>query len=371
MVVHHSYDDILALVPSLKGLLAVTISVGYRMDLLFILSGFLISYAYISPRQGLTLQAYGRMLRARLSRIYPNYLVIYILTVIGAILCKRLGIGSLGDYPFKAIPVRLAMLQCWPFFTWAMRHWTGPLWFISAIVFAYLFAFPCAWQLVRKPRSPWTLLFWAFAPPALASAASRIPSLHEFHIVLRSCGGFLSGSALFALYFNGSAVIRAAQKHLDKTVVLFVAASALLPVLPSIAERQLVSLLLLLAAPILMAGLTGGSSLTARLLSIRPLAWLASFSYAIYLTHYLDEAFLHAVLPTGRFVNSPFPMKCLVAAVYVIVILTSAMALHRLVEVPCAKALKTFSFTRWSSIFKKGEGSACPQEARVLAKRNS
>ena len=166
MVVHHSYDDILALVPSLKGLLAVTISVGYRMDLLFILSGFLISYAYISPRQGLTLQAYGRILRARLSRIYPSYLVIYILTVIGAILCKRLGIGSLGDYPFKAIPVRLAMLQCWPFFTWAMRHWTGPLWFISAIVFAYLFAFPCAWQLVRKPRSPWTLLFWAFAPPA-------------------------------------------------------------------------------------------------------------------------------------------------------------------------------------------------------------
>lgn len=46
--------------------------------------------------------------------------------------------------------------------------------------------------------------------------------------------------------------------------------------------------------------------------------------------------------------------RCLVAAVYFIVVLISAMALHRLAEMPCPEALKTFSFTRWSNIFNEG-----------------
>jgi peptidoglycan/LPS O-acetylase OafA/YrhL len=293
------------------------------------------------------------MLRARFSRIYPSYLVVTILTMLAVVVGTRLGKGMEGGYPFNAIPVRLLLMQTWPYFTWAITPWTGPLWFLSAIASAYVFAFPCAWLLIRRVRSTWAILFWVFVPLAVGSAATRIGPLHEFFIVLRACGGFISGSALFALYSNGSPVILAAQKHLDKTAALFLAASAFLPVWPSEADRQFVSLLLLLAGPVIMAGLTGGSSLTVRLLSIRPLAWLASISYSIYISHYFAECLLHVVLPTGRFANSHFLLRGLVAAVYFLVVLVSAIGLHRLVEVPCAKALKSFSFTRLSNVFIK------------------
>ena len=307
----------------------------------------MISCAYITPERRFTLQVYGHMFRARLSRLYPSYLVICAVTVMGAVLCARFGIGTNGDFPFKAIPVRLALMQTWPGLTWAMRPWTGPLWFLSAIWFAYLFMFPCAWLLIRKLRSTWAILFWVCAP-GRAVRRLAIPSLHEFHIVLRSSGGFICGSALFALYSKRGAVLLAAQKHLDKLVVLFIGATALLPLLPSSAAQQIVNLLLLLGAPVVMAGMTGGSSLTTRLLSIRPLAWLASISFAIYLTHYQAESILHVVLPMGRFTNSPLLVKALVGAVYLAVVLVSAIALNRLVELPCAKALKNFSFTRGS-----------------------
>lgn len=365
VVVAHFGDDILHLTPSLKGLVSVSASVHYRLDLLFILSGFLISYAYISPRRGFTFQAYGHMLRARFSRIYPSYLVVTILTMLAVVVGTRLGKGMEGGYPFNAIPVRLLLMQTWPYFTWAITPWTGPLWFLSAIAFAYVFAFPCAWLLIRRLRSTWAILFWVFVPLAVGFASARIPSLHQFCIVLRACGGFISGSALFALYFNGSPVILAAQKHLDKTAALFLAASVFLPMWPSSVDQQFVSLLLLLAGPVITAGLTGESSFTVRLLSTRPLAWLASISYAMYMTHYFAECLLHIVLPTGRFASSPFLLRGLVAAVYFLVVLVSAIALHRLVEVPCAKALKGFSFTRWSNVFNKGGACSGPRAGRL------
>jgi len=220
-----------------------------------------------------------------------------------------------------------------------------------------------------KLHSTRATLFWVFAPLAGWAAASRIPALHEFHFVLRASCEFISGSALFALYANAGAVIAGAQKHLDKTAALFLAVSLLLPVLPSDAARSLVSLLLLLAAPVLIAGLTGESSLTARWLSTRPLLWLASISYGLFLSHDIAERFLHIVLPSSRFASSPFMVRYLVAAAYLIVVLVSAIALHRLVELPCSKALNSFSFTRRPIISKGGVCVARPVPAETMTKR--
>ena len=69
-----SYGILDTLLPELSGFAAVTSGVQFRMDLLFMLSGFLISYVYIVNRRKLTPGAYGDFIAARLIRLYPVYL---------------------------------------------------------------------------------------------------------------------------------------------------------------------------------------------------------------------------------------------------------------------------------------------------------
>jgi peptidoglycan/LPS O-acetylase OafA/YrhL len=364
----HLCGETVQLFPSLKGLVSVSLNAGYRMDLLFILSGFVISYAYMTPQRGFSLSLYGHLLRARLIRIYPSYLVSGAVLVLAVILGTHWGLLMNYDHPVESLLVHVPMMQAWPYLDWDMNGWGGPTWFVSAIWFVYLFIFPCACLLVRKLRTSWIALCWVFTPLVLWLAASWIPSLHEFHRVLRASCGFISGSALLALYFHGNGVILTAQKHLDKMAVLFIAATCLIPVMPSDAAKLALNGLLVLMAPVLMAGLTDNASVTTRLLSARPVVWLGTISYALFLTHHTAQRFLSVALPAAHFTNSPFVIRCLVAATYLIVVLVSAIALHQLVEVPCAKAMKNFSFNRWANAFDRRARVVCPAAVKTITK---
>jgi peptidoglycan/LPS O-acetylase OafA/YrhL len=412
MVIGHLQIMLVALLPCLRGFVSVTVGVKFRMDLLFMLSGFLISYVYIADRGRLTLGAYERFLRSRLIRLYPVYAVITLILLclngfisaasslefrIGLLLifaallatcallpkralavrqvcCRllsscRIGFALLvlpagllllglviivathfrgflgGNHTWTIIPVRLAMLQAWPWVPLDTRPY-GSVWFLSALWFAYLFVFPIAWLLVLRLRSTWAMLLWVFMPVAVRLTVLQVPSLAELEMVTRSCCGFLCGSALFALYANRSKFITAAQKLLDATVLLFLALSILIPALESETARRNINCLLMLGVPFLLAGGTAGLSFTSKFVSSRIMLWLGKISYSLFMSHQIAMVLAGSVLPFDRYAHASLSIRILIVLAYLACILAVAVAIYRFIEAPWAAALKGFSLQR-------------------------
>lgn len=340
VIVLHFGGYITTLLPGLTPLVSFSSRVVFRMDLFFMLSGFILSYVFISPAQRLTLNTYGRFLRGRFFRLYPSYLAALALLAAFVVVCTRLGLPLKGDYPLNAVPFRLALLQSWPFMQWGVWTWNYPTWFLSALTFGYVFTFPFFWLLIHRLRySRWAYL-WIFGPILVWAAVWRINQLHEFHMLIRVSCEMLAGCALYVLYLDGSRFISLAQKHLDKIAVTFLVAALVLAADPPRLLRGSINSLLELGLPFLLAGMTAETSLTARLLASRPLLWLGGISYGLFLTHGVTQRFLEVFLPAERFLNQPFFVRWPVAAVYVVSVVGAAFALHKWVELPVVALFK-------------------------------
>jgi peptidoglycan/LPS O-acetylase OafA/YrhL len=344
MVVGHMSRILAVLLPFLQGFVCVTDSVRFRMDLLFMVSGFLTAHVYIANRGKLTLKGYGDFLRSRLIRLYPGYAAVLLLAVLMIGVAKGMEIKLTLNYSWADIPVNLAMLQAWPYLAAQVTPYNGGLWFVSALWFACLFAFPCAWILVHRLRKSWPTFLWVFLPAAVVFLFRQVASLGPFSSVTRAFCGFLCGSALFVLYANRSGFIVAAQKHLDR-IVLVVLLLSLAFALPASSQAMgnAISFLLLVFVPLLVAGATAESSLTARLLTTKPLLWLGQVSYSLFLTQDLSIKILDHVLPADRFLNSSLPLRIALVVGWVLSILAFAVGFYYLIEAPCAAVLKRFA----------------------------
>ena len=336
VVAFHLTDGVLCvLLPPLATVFRFLASISFRMDLFFILGGFILSYVYMARDEVMTAQVYKRFLWSRFIRIYPGHLAILLLLVFGVTAGRLFNLPITGPYPLEAIPWQLTLTQCWPFLSWAQFTWNYPAWFLSALWFGYLLAFPCAWKLAPKLRGTAFPYFFIFVPLLAWLAALYSPSLLEFRTLIRVSCELLSGSALFVLYLDHSRFVAAAQKHLDQIVLGFFILFFLRPVAPVVANA-----LLILALPLLLAGTTDESSFTAKILATRPLMWLGTMSYSIFVSHALVERVLKIVLPAQRFAEAPLYLRALVLAVYAIAILGFALGLEKLFVLPCAKFMK-------------------------------
>jgi len=135
--------------------LETVISMGaLGVNLFFVLSGFILTYAHLKDFSDTTLPTasyYGRFVLKRLARIYPAYLI-------GLISCIAVS-GYLQDYP-SPFPVILAldltMLQSYvP--SLSMRWYGGGAWSVSTEFFFYLlfpFLLPLLLRLPSKGLLP-------------------------------------------------------------------------------------------------------------------------------------------------------------------------------------------------------------------------
>lgn len=111
-------------------------SKGYlAVDFFFLLSGFVI---YLSAHR--TMLRDGRaaipsFLARRFARIYPLYGFMLALTVLFAMALALTG-GSTEGYPWRELPLHIAMMQNWGFTQ--NLAWNHPAWSISAEAAAYL-----------------------------------------------------------------------------------------------------------------------------------------------------------------------------------------------------------------------------------------
>lgn len=361
IVVFHFPQGFNALAPELRPWVLLSNRIAFRVDLLFLLSGFLLAYVYIQRYGQLNFKVYREFLWSRLIRFYPAYLASLLILIFAVGFGRLLGFPVQDFYPLRVLPFRLMLLQAWPFFSWTMWNWNYPTWFLSALWFAYLFAFPCVWKLFPKIRASRFALLWIFAPILTYMLLGGFAVLKEFRPVLRGSCEMMSGAALCALYVERKPFVAAMQRHLDKITLLFLVSCVLLVSVPS--STRVINWLLLLACPVFLAGLTAERSLTARLFTTRPFLWMGKISYSLYLTHAVVLKPLKVLLSPERFAGSPLSLRYALLAFFAFVILSSAVAMYKFVEVPCAEALKRHPARR--PLNSLGKIAPVPQRATV------
>jgi peptidoglycan/LPS O-acetylase OafA/YrhL len=84
-IILHFSASIILLMPVTKKFVLLSNRIVFRMDLFFMLSGFITAYIYISLSERLNFRAYKEFLQARLIRLYPSYLATFLMLIAGVV----------------------------------------------------------------------------------------------------------------------------------------------------------------------------------------------------------------------------------------------------------------------------------------------
>ena len=252
----------------------------------FILSGFVLSHAY-ADRLPAGREGRGRFWMARFARLYPVYLLAFVLFAPVAFekYVRLHASGGTGTAVWGGA-LSLLALQAWTPFSQA---WNGPGWSLSVEAFFYaIFPFAGRWFLTAREARVWPALLFAWC------AMVAIPLAHEHGALSTSLWStwiendplfwtpaFFSGIVLYRLY---PSFARCAPGVATGTAL--VAATPLL-LLCGVANAPMQELLISGGAMPLLALLVLAfahpSALPGRLLGTAILFELGSVSYAIYI----------------------------------------------------------------------------------------
>jgi peptidoglycan/LPS O-acetylase OafA/YrhL len=274
------------------------------VDLFFVLSGFVITLAYVDRLRGL--QEFAQFIAYRLARVYPLHVFVLALYVAGQLIL--LALDAWVDVPFKgpaftgrqdpsAILPNLLLIHS--FGVTEMLSWNFPSWSISAEFFAYIL-FAGAATMFRG------FLFAALMIAALISffvlvdQRGGIDADSSFGMV-RAVYGFAFG-AMFALCYKnrrtwyerltpGKFVGSVAEVAAIATTLLFIGNVSVGPI----------SLFAPFVFGLLIIVFSYESGVVSHVLLAKPFHRLGEISYSIYMLH----AFvLGRMLDAGRAVES-------------------------------------------------------------------
>jgi peptidoglycan/LPS O-acetylase OafA/YrhL len=255
---------------------------GYLgVDFFFVLSGFIITYVYLSglanPNGALALI----FLWHRFIRLYPVHLtilaglvgIVYVASVVGIVL------NNPQDWQWKDLIWHLTLLQAWG--VTAGTGWNAPSWSISAEWFAYLLFPLLAPALIRVHERSTALLIAvaALVTMALVFAIAdwTLNTWVGAPVLTRVFGEFLCGAALCRAVALGKELPRSSGDILGTSAFLIFLLGASVG-LPDIALVALLALTIFGAAT--------SSGYLAQLLGSGPLVWLGEISYSIYMMHF-------------------------------------------------------------------------------------
>jgi peptidoglycan/LPS O-acetylase OafA/YrhL len=305
VVIYHFCEPLVATWPKPFTNLA---SSGYvAVSLFFLLSGFVLSYSYLG-REGKLRGTRRGFWVARLARIYPAYLVAFLLAAPTNLLWT-LKVNAAKAAAVKLVvggSMVLAMLQAWT--PWTAWYWNFPGWSISVEAFFYL-SFPfLASRLARLKRTAYVAVMAAayllsLAPPIALYYFKHItgpPQLDnhlqmavEFTPLFR-LPEFILGMLLGRLYLLGYHF-----KPAHSRLISYASAAVLLLVL-SFSSRIPHPILATCLAPLfalLIFSLASGEGLLANFLSLRPLILLGEASYGMYILQIPVSYVLHTLPP--------------------------------------------------------------------------
>lgn len=263
---------------------------GYlAVDFFFILSGFILSHAYLSQIEARKLRLRDFYIK-RLARIYPVHAATLLLSLAGTAYVYYAGFS--GEWPswfsWKTLLSNVFMLHGWG--VESELSFNKPSWSISAEWFAYLlFPFLGLWLLRLRPVLVLTggavlfgllyYLFWRFWTRPVSEVTFDLG-------FLRILPEFVCGMALYRL---GQKFKIGAQKGVLALCVVLILALGHFGA-PDYVIIPLFGVLIMLAAEKARAGRDG-------VLADRTLLRLGEASYSLYMIHYLlmEAVFLFGV----------------------------------------------------------------------------
>jgi len=330
-VAFHYRVDIEHLAPMTRALDRLMAAGYLGVDLFFALSGFVLAYNYedrLSRWDGGEVRGF---LRNRVARVWPAHVVTLHLDLL-VFLIGGIGLANGGvRRTLSAYWQNLTMTQDW--FT-DRPSFNSPAWSISAEWAAYL---ACPFLLlglarIRRTGTTIALVVTTYAVMIAVYALWQLPNGNVTHGgLLRVAAGFVAGLLLQRIY-------RSAPGWLGRlTGPVLVAVSATILVLPPAAGGHywlapVFALLVLLVA--LDTGAAGS------LLGRAGFQFWGEASYCLYLTHVLIRPLLHRIVSPSDVAASGWLVRSLVLVGYAAALAASALALHRLVEIPGRQRLR-------------------------------
>ena len=325
----------------------------WAVDFFFVLSGFVITYAYNARlRTGGELRSFALQ---RIGRVYPLHvfmLAVLIVTELAKVAAVHVGL-AFDAPPFSgrntlfAVLTNLLMVHSFGFHTATAGSWNVPSWSIGVEFYTY-FIFAGLIYALKRPQ-------WAFL--GLMALSVGVLSTSQWYLgegfrlgLFRCLLGFLAGHFVWRLWRTPFAQTRIQDfvKRFATPLEVAVFVGAVAAVWYTEFNPWSFALPLVFSAVILVFAFEAGP--LSRLLKTAPFALLGTLSYSIYMTHFwiiwcydiafdkLAPRFLHVTLTTqvdtlAYFGTNPWMGDAITLAIVATTIGFSLLT-YRFVETP-------------------------------------
>ncbi len=331
---HHSGAKLETILPSLTGLSLVRIHGNIGVDLFFILSGFIMTYVYAQHKRDFGKSDYKSFMIKRFARIYPNHITVLLIFLGMYLFAKLMNITMEGNYSAKDYIMQVLLLNGYI----PDLAWNYPNWSVSIEWFGYVAIFPLSIILSRLAvarKFPFISCFVVLSIPLIID--SYLPE--ALIMVAKITSQFLAGVFLFMAWEQNRE-----KSPVPKGLSLSDLAVGLCLVIYVVSFFHEFPLLvthktLILICPLLIYGLACQTGLISRLMAKRPMVYLGTISYALYISHSLFEKILKVLAPVQKCAELPAMYRIPIVLGHIILPVIFAAFLYHLIEEPARKLI--------------------------------
>ncbi|WP_081604443.1 acyltransferase family protein [Pseudoalteromonas ruthenica] len=317
------------------------------VDFFFILSGFVITHAYMARLQaGYSLKRY---MQARLARLYPLHLIVLLLWLLYAGARYAIGLHiNIDNSPFfmqndlHALTTHLALVNAHGLDN--HLSWNAPAWSIGAefscyVVFAVLTI--CLPKHMNKITFVVTLLVLCYFVIYITKPHTLLRTFDMGFV--RALGGFFTGVAIYKLrqHFLSMTLSKSKTVHNIVEITLITLMLGAVMYLSTNKIGQLVCFTVF-AVTIFVFSFTSG--FISSMLALRLPQYLGQLSYSIYMTHMLIIVVIHQSLtifaPSLLQLNNSSALWLGINLLLLTVVSGFSAITFKLIEEPCIKKWK-------------------------------
>ncbi len=334
MLLYHVNPDARPLLPGESArLLDAFTSQGYLgVDLFFVLSGFVISYNYGERFAGPHPRALLHFWWMRFARLWPVHATMLLAYAAVLVLAPTTFSGPAlsGNFSVEDFARNVFLVHAWS--VPIVPSWNGPAWSVSCEWLAYLlFPLLCLSPLLRL-RSPSSFLLPCMLLLATAAACQFLgfPGTADPGII-RVAGEFTAGCCVFRLY---ELRIGSGWKWPLLTPLLL---SLIFGISGLLLHFNLFAFWVAPFLALLLLGTAYHRCHFSRLLSLRPLVFVGTVSYSIYMVHELCLIACRYFFPIAGFGEK---YGLLVLAAWLVLVFIAGIGLYVFVEKPSRNYLR-------------------------------
>jgi peptidoglycan/LPS O-acetylase OafA/YrhL len=335
IVVDHFRGQLFDLLPALRFLDPPLLAGYLRVEVFFVLSGFILAYNYAEKIR--TGASYRRFLWARAARIYPLHITTTFIAVLLALYTPQTFLDAVGhDFPVNPsnLVANILNLQgILPF-----RGFDVPSWSLTCEMVAYL-VFPALALLAVRLSPRLALLLGALVIAGGVVAINLVAGpgpawLAANDIMWLRIGTDFTAGVLLCVWWRDRPRTSGRWDYvaIGCVVTVFVLSYCVPGGSPA-------TFLALPVIALLLVAIASASGPVARLLASRPMQWGGKLSYSLYLGHCIAQLIVEQILPSSDYHDTSLAVRIGWLLMTVTWILAIAIGLHYGVEEPARKRM--------------------------------